>query len=85
MFFEVDQAKVIDKARIVQKGKEIYQSLLPDLEKSHKGHYIIIDVDSGDYLIDKISARARVRMQKKYPDTIFFAAKIGYPAMMNFN
>jgi len=84
MFFEVSKAKTIDKKYIVNKGKEIYQRHAAGLERSHKGQYIIIEIESGDFLIDKNSSKARARMQRKYPDTIFYAAKIGSPAMFNF-
>lgn len=84
MFFEVEKARIIDKCHVVDKGKKIYDSLAPDIQNSYKGQYIVIEVDSGDYQIDPNPAKARVKMQKKYPDSIFYAARIGYEAMFNF-
>lgn len=84
MFIEISEAQTINRREIVQKGREILEKLNDQLEKS-RGEYIVIEVESGDYFIDKSSVKARERMQIRHPNKIFYGAKIGYAAMFKFN
>ena len=66
--------------RVSKKGEEVYQKIKDELEKEHKGKFIIIEPESGEYFIgdDKLNL---VKMAcKKFPDKIFKMRKIGYRA-----
>ncbi|RMH68863.1 MAG: hypothetical protein D6675_14615 [Gemmatimonadetes bacterium] len=84
MFIEVSEAQVINKREIIGKGKAILSRLENEI-KNHEGDYIVIDVDSGDYAIEKDSVKAREKMQLRHPNKIFYAARLGFPAMYKFN
>lgn len=64
----------------VRLGEKRYEELKDRLEPRHKRKFIVIEVESGDFFIDKDSVKATLKAQEKYPDTVFYMAKIGYPA-----
>jgi hypothetical protein len=65
---------------LVKRGEKRYKKIKNDLELKHKNKFVIIEVDSGDYFIDKDSVKATLKAPKKYPNAIFYMARIGYPA-----
>jgi hypothetical protein len=80
-------AKIIAEARpkystteLVKRGEKRYEQIKEQLEPKHKNKFVVIEVDSGDYFIDKDSVKATLRARKKYPHSIFYLARIGYPA-----
>ena len=65
-----------------RKAQAIYRKKLkPKLEQKYKGRIVAIDVDSGDYFIGKTVLEAIGRGRRKHPDKIFYAVRIGYPAV----
>lgn len=77
--------KPINIHQLSEKGKEIYQSLKATLEPEHKGEYLVIEVESGDYFIGETIGKARKKAQKKYPEKVFYLIKIGYPGVFNLS
>ena len=80
-------AKIIAEARpkystaeMVKRGEKRYKQIKERLEPKHKNQFVVIEVDSGDYFIDKDSVKATLKAEKKYPDTIFYLARIGHRA-----
>ena len=67
---------------IVERGKRIYdQRLRSILEPEHNGEYVVIDVDTGEYELDKDHLAASDRAHKKKPGKVFYAAKVGFPTL----
>lgn len=71
--------------QLSEKGKEIYQNLKATLEPEHKGEYLVIEVESGDYFIGRTIEEAGKKARRKYPDKIFHLIKIGYPGVFNLS
>lgn len=66
---------------VVAKGREIYESRIkPLVEPAHKGDYVIIDVDTGDYEIDSDEMAASRRARAKRPDGARYGHRVGYSA-----
>jgi flagellin-specific chaperone FliS len=76
--------KVVNKDKIVDKGKEIYEGIKATLEPEHKGEIVAIEVTIGDYFIGKDVTSADRKAREKYPDEVFYLAKIGYNAVWHF-
>lgn len=55
------------------------------LEPEHKGEYLVIEVESGDYFIGRTIEEAGKKARRKYPDKIFHLIKIGYPGVFNLS
>ena len=64
----------------VRRGEKVYARIKSQLEPRHAGKFIVIEVDSGDFFVDKNSVKATLKAKKKYPDAIFYLARVGYPA-----
>ena len=80
-------AKIIAEARpkystteLVKRGEKRYEQIREQLEPKHKNKFVIIEVDSGDYFIDKDSVKATLKAKKKHPHAIFYTIRIGHPA-----
>jgi hypothetical protein len=77
----MEKIEIVDKDEIAGKGKEIYELIKGELEKEHKGEIVAIDINSGDYFIGKTVAEADSKASEKYPNNVFYVAKIGYPVV----
>jgi len=65
-----------------RKAEAIYRKKLePKLEGKYKGRIVAIDVESGDYFLGKTVLEAIGKGRRKHPDKIFYAVRIGYPAV----
>jgi hypothetical protein len=71
------------KKSFVEKGKQIYYQIKPMLEKKFSPEdYISIDVETGDYHVDKTDVGAILKSQKHHPGKKFFLAQVGQVAGM---
>jgi hypothetical protein len=73
----------LDREQIAQRGKEIYQQHLRSrIETAENiGKIIAIDLDTGEYEIDKDLLAACHRLQEKQPNAVTWAERIGYDAV----
>ncbi|MDZ7292300.1 MAG: hypothetical protein ONB44_21135 [candidate division KSB1 bacterium] len=80
------QAQVfkINKKEFVAKGEAVYERLRKKLEKKYHGKVAVIEVDSGDYFLGDTLIEADTKAKAKHPDKVFYAVKIGYPALYSF-
>lgn len=65
-----------------QKAEAIYRTKLKQkLEGKYKGRIVAIDVESEDYFVGKTVLEAIEKGRKKHPGKLFYAVRIGYPAV----
>ena len=50
----MEKMRIVDKDEMVDKGDEIYKKIKDKLEPEHKGEFIAIEVDTGDYFVGRI-------------------------------
>ena len=62
-------------------GRAMYEKIREELEVTHKGKIVIIDVKSGDYEIGDSDLNATLRMFERRPNALTWGEKVGYPAM----
>lgn len=63
---------------ITRLGEEFYLNQLKSkLENSNNGDYVVIDVQSKKYFIDRDLMIALNQARKKFPDRLFFIVQIG--------
>ena len=60
-----------------KRGREIYYKINPELEKAHKGEVLLIEIESGDYFVDKNSHEALKKAKAKYPKRFFYRCRVG--------
>jgi len=65
-----------------RKAETIYRKKLkPKLERKYRGRIVAIDVDSGDYFVGRTVLEAIEKGRRRHPGKIFYAVRIGYPAV----
>lgn len=67
---------------IAEKGQQIYEERLKEkLEPEHRGEIVAIEVETGDYFLGHSVMEAVNRAREKYPNRIFYIARVGYRAV----
>ena len=67
---------------IAEKGQKIYdESIKPLLDlDQERGKFVVIDVESGDYEIDKRDIIATKKLLERQPGAMTFAVRVGFIA-----
>jgi hypothetical protein len=66
---------------VAARGEAIYeQQIRPKVEATHKGQFVVIDIETGDYEIDADDLTATKRALAKRPAAVHYGLRIGYPA-----
>ena len=71
----------MDRKKLSSKGRDIYNRIVTELEPKHKGEIVAIEVDSGDYFLGRTVIEAGDKARAKYPNKVFYFARIGFPAV----
>ena len=63
------------------RGEEIYQTQIRGkVDPKHKGEFLVLDIETGDYEIDAEDLVATDRLLAKHPNAIIYGVRIGFPA-----
>ena len=63
-----------------KRGQEIYERVLrAHVELHHRGEFLIIDILSGEYEIDRDDLTASDRLLARLPNAVLYGLRIGYP------
>ena len=66
---------------VAARGEAIYeQQIRAKVEAEHKGKFLVIDIETGDYQIDDDDLVATKRALAKRPEAVLYGLRIGYPA-----
>jgi hypothetical protein len=80
------QSKIVNAKRLSEVGERLYEEKLKSkLEPQHNGEIVVIDAESGEYFLGKNLQEANEKARKKYPNNVFYAIKVGYPAVYSFS
>lgn len=80
------QPNKVNAKRLAQIAERLYEEKLRNkLEPGHHGEIVVIDAESGDYFLGENLHEANERARKKYPNNIFYAIKVGFPAVYSFS
>ncbi|MEK7729824.1 MAG: hypothetical protein AAB354_15560 [candidate division KSB1 bacterium] len=63
-----------------RRGEKVYARIKAQLEPQYTDKYVAIEVDSGDYFVDKDSTKALLKARRRHPKAIFYLARIGHRA-----
>ena len=66
---------------IVRLGKERYEKdIRPLVEEEHNGKLLVLDVETGDYEIDREAIGAFDRLKARRPNCVPFIVRVGHRA-----
>jgi len=71
-------ADQITPEEVTRLGEDFYfTSLQSELEPTHNGEYVAIDVVSGKHFVDKDMLNAVEKARAEFPDRLYYIAMIG--------
>lgn len=63
---------------IARRGRQIYErGIRPEVEREHRGRFLVLDVGSGDYEIAADDLDASERLLERRPDALLYGLRIG--------
>ncbi len=66
-------------AEIVERGQALYdQQIRESVEASHKGRFLVLNIETGEYEIDDHELAALKRAKAKNPDAALYMLRMGY-------
>ena len=66
---------------IADRGEEIYQQQIRDkVDPKHKGKFLVLDIETGNYEIDTEDLVATDRLLAKHPNATIYGVRVGFPA-----
>lgn len=71
-------ASSLPREEVARRGDEIYaHQIRAKVEAGNRGKVIAIDIDSGDYQIDRTALAASKLLRAKKPDAVIYCVRIG--------
>jgi hypothetical protein len=68
-------------ADLTQRGQEMYErDILPTLDASARGKFLVLDVETGDYEFDRDELAALKRLRSRRPEALVYLLRVGFPA-----
>jgi hypothetical protein len=69
---------MMDHRELGRRGREYYDRFLREmLEPQHKGKFLALDVETGDYELGDTTLDALDRAEAKHPDSAFCILRVG--------
>lgn len=73
------------KEEMARRGQELYESSIrQQVEAGNEGKIVAIDIESGDFEVDKNLVTATNRLFERYPDAQPWVIRIGHRAVDHF-
>jgi hypothetical protein len=67
---------------IVRRGKALYDQRIRDrVEAENRGRFLVINVETGEFVLGDDHLTASDRAAEKYPGAPLYAVRVGYPAV----
>lgn len=74
----------VDPNAIAERGRALYaEKLRAFLEPKETGRYVVLNVETGEFELGDDAITPSERMKQRYPGTLFYALRVGYPAMLH--
>lgn len=65
---------------VESRGEEIYeQQIRQQVETGNKGKFVVIDIETGEYVVDDDDLQATKRALANRSDAVLYGVRIGYP------
>jgi len=65
---------------VESRGEEIYErQIRRQVESDHKGEFVVIDIETGEYELDQDDLQATKRALAKRPRAVLYGVRVGFP------
>lgn len=69
---------------ICERGEALYnQQIRAQVEPEHRGKFLVLDIETGDYEMDADRHAALNRAEARHPGGQLYILRIGYPTAIN--
>jgi hypothetical protein len=73
------------REEFARRGEEVYErDILPKLGPEDHGKAVAIEVETGDYEVDKNEVAAGDRLRERHPEALFWFRRVGSPYFYRF-
>jgi hypothetical protein len=81
------QAIILSSEEVGRRAKEIYENSIRQqvYTEENIGKMVIIDIETGEYAVDKIGIESARLLRKKNPYARLFGIRIGYKVAASFS
>ncbi|WP_445637194.1 ATP-binding protein [Nostoc sp. DSM 114161] len=81
------QGILLSREEVAQRGREIYEkSIRQEVEiQENIGNMVIIDIETGEYAVDKTGIESARYLRNKHPFARLFGIRIGYKVAASFS
>ncbi|MCU0537143.1 MAG: hypothetical protein MUD14_24930, partial [Hydrococcus sp. Prado102] len=80
------QAILLSREEVARRAKQLYEGGIRQKVETEEniGKMVIIDIETGDYEVDKTGLQASRNLSKKHPNARLFGIRIGYNVAISF-
>jgi hypothetical protein len=80
------QAILLSREEVAKRAKELYENSIRQQVKTEEniGKMVIIDIETGEYAVDKTGIESAHFLRKKNPLARLYGIRIGYKAAVSF-
>jgi predicted transcriptional regulator len=80
------QAILLSREEVARRAKQLYENGIRQKVEVEEniGKMVIIDIETGDYEVDKTGLQASRNLSKKHPNARLFGIRIGYNVAVSF-
>ena len=81
------QTILLSREEVGRRAKEIYENSIRQQVETEEniGKMVIIDIETGEYAVDKIGIESAHLLRKKNPLARLFGIRIGYKVAVSFS
>jgi hypothetical protein len=73
------------KTELAHRGDEVYaKTIQPKIETDHKGEFVVIDVETGEFEVDASEIAASDRLLSRLPEAQVWLKRVGFPYVRRF-
>jgi hypothetical protein len=81
----MSEMQTSEAQEFARRGDEIYdRNILPRLGPEDQGKAVVIEVETGDYEINKNEVVATCRLRERHPTALFWFRRVGFPYFYRF-
>lgn len=80
------QAILLSREEVARRAKQLYEREIRQQVETEEniGKMVIIDIETGDYEVDRTGLQASRSLSKKHPNARLFGIRIGYNVAVSF-
>lgn len=81
------QTILLSREEVARRAKELYKNSIRQQVETEEniGKMVIIDIETGEYAVDKIGIESAHLLRKKNPLARLFGIRIGYKVAVSFS